>query len=167
MANYYLRELAAELDVDPDKQNLSPTEADKQNLSRPLPTAVSRYLAGETMEELIARQAASVRELYLWLFSDTAEYKDLISQVLISRVADADSSIHRANSKLELSRSLALAKFTRMDLERRRPQLYGSTQQITQDTSITVHIAPPPRIVDAGNARVISTDRVNTEGDET
>lgn len=110
------------------------------------PLCVQRYLAGESLDAIAEENPRTYREFYRWMLATTkAEHADLVTNSLIDRVADADRAIALASNKLDASRAQTQAKFARMDLERKRPKLYGSQLNVQADTQITVRIAPVPR----------------------
>lgn len=118
----------------------------------PLPDVVQRYLNGETLESLAKEQGKTYRQLYYFLLTDKAVgHDDLITECLTSRVADADLSMDTAHDSVSLARAREAAKFARMDLERRRPKLYGPKQEVSTDSKITVIVQrdrPQPVVVD-------------------
>ena len=66
------------------------------------------------------------------------EYDSIITDALITRVADADESMDMAEDSCSIARARERMKYSRMDLERRRPKLYGPKQEIQTDSKITV-----------------------------
>lgn len=92
---------------------------------------LERYLQGETPYQLGKEVGVSRDYLYCALFglADDDLHRDLISQALIVRVCRADAALEAATSPAEIGRAREQAKFARMDLERRRPSLYGSQQR--------------------------------------
>lgn len=64
--------------------------------------------------------------LSAWLLRETGDqYHEAITKALTLRVAQADEELATAKDSIAIARARELAKFTRMDLERRRPHLYG------------------------------------------
>jgi hypothetical protein len=109
----------------------------------PLPDILTDYLNGEAIDTLCARLGVSQRTLMLrlqrfWLTATGQEYEALITQALAHRVAEADWELSQANTKVSVARTMALARFARVDFERRRPSLYGPKQEITEDKTIRV-----------------------------
>ena len=110
-----------------------------------IPTAIQRYLDGESMQVLakewqISPQGAYKRFKRYALSYTGAEYADLITQALVDRVAEADERLDNAPDAVEIARAREIARFARMDLERRRPKLYGQKQEVVTDNTIRVII---------------------------
>lgn len=102
---------------------------------------VERYRRGESMQVLARENGVTRGAIYKWLLAATgAEHDELVTDCLINRVADADEMLETAPDAVNISRAREIARFARMDLERRRPLLYGPKQQIQQDTSISITI---------------------------
>lgn len=91
-----------------------------------LPEAVRRFLAGE------AEVGVKRREVYQWMLTGFGEegYRELVTQGLVARIADADSALESASDRVEVSKWREVAKFARQDFERRRPGLYGNKQEV-------------------------------------
>ena len=105
----------------------------------PLPDIIQRYLNGESMQELAAESRVNRLTLYRWMLAYTGtEYDALITDALITRVAEADSQLDEAVDTCGIARAREHMKYSRMDLERRRPKLYGPKQEIQTDSRITV-----------------------------
>lgn len=61
------------------------------------------------------------------------DYFDLVTEVLISRVSDADEEMDAARlskDPVRVSAARETQRFARMDLERRRPELYGQKKEV-------------------------------------
>ena len=97
-----------------------------------LPDIVRRYAAGASMQTLAAEYGVHRQRLYEWLLGGAgdAAYGDLVTSVLVRRVADADAALESAEVEPDTARAAQRARFARMDLERRRPALYGSSPVI-------------------------------------
>lgn len=116
----------------------------------PLPDLVQRYLDGESLQTLAQESNRSPRTLYHWLLSDCGDaYHDVITQGLINRIADADVELGGASTPIQIARAREIAKFARMDFERRRPKLYGPKQETAIDASLTIIIKRDPQHIDA------------------
>lgn len=111
--------------------------------SHPIPSVVQQYLDGQSIQELALQYQRSHRTIYNWLLKECGpDYEDTVTDALIARIADADLQLEKAVSPLQIARAREVAKFARMDFERRRPKLYGPKQEIQQDTTIRVVIEP-------------------------
>lgn len=113
-----------------------------------IPSIIQRYLNGESIQHLARESAVSRQTLYNWMLAETGpEYERMITQALVNRIADADSKLEESASVLDITRARELARFSRMDFERRRPKLYGPKQEITEDKTIRViiedHVTQP------------------------
>ena len=97
-----------------------------------------RYANGESMQVLAAENAVHRSTLYRWLLGDKGdkEYQDLVTHCLIQRVAEGDAMIQDPNC--DIARAREVARYARMDLERRRPALYGAKQQINVEHTVKV-----------------------------
>lgn len=105
----------------------------------PLPDIIQRYLNGESMLELSKEAKTHSRTLYRWMLTYCGpEYDEIITHCLANRIADADELLQSAEDRCQVARAREIAKFARMDFERRRPKLYGPKQEIQQDSTITV-----------------------------
>lgn len=98
---------------------------------------LQRIQRGESLRTIAVGLGVSKIGLRAWLLREDAErYNDVITAALTQRVAEADEMLEDADSVLNVARAREIARFSRMDLERRRPHLYG------QRTQVTVDIAP-------------------------
>lgn len=96
-----------------------------------MPEIIARYRAGESVQEIAKACRRDARTIYNWMLSELGDaYKDVVTECLINRVADADIALDEADDALELARAREKARFARMDLERRRPALYGPKQEV-------------------------------------
>lgn len=125
-----------------------------------LPSIVARYAAGESMQTLAAEYGVARSALYQWTLGGLgdAQHSELVTQALVHRVAEADDDLEGAPSSLDIARAREKARFARMDLERRRPALYGVKQEVKLDVS--------DDMVDrlsAARARIIDVKPLNTK----
>lgn len=105
----------------------------------PLPDIIQRYLNGESMQDIAKDSRTASRTLYRWMLTDAGpEYDSIITNCLTNRIADADELLDNAQDSCQVARAREIAKFARMDFERRRPKLYGPKQEINTDNKITV-----------------------------
>lgn len=102
-----------------------------------LPEIVRRYASGESVQTLAAEVGVHRATLYRWMLAGTGdrEYRDLVTHCLVQRVAEADAALAAAREPCDIARAREQARFARMDLERRRPQLYGPRQEIHHASS--------------------------------
>ena len=92
-----------------------------------LPALVTRYAAGESLQDIAPDYKVSVRTLYRWLLAGLGDkkYYQQVTHCLTNRIADADMELEAAEDACQIARARGRARFARMDLERRRPALYG------------------------------------------
>ena len=111
-----------------------------------LPAIITRYANGESMQVLAAEAKVHRMTLYRWMLAGLGDedYHDLVSYCLVQRVAEADEQLQNAVDPCDIARARETARFARMDLERRRPSLYGPKQEIKQDTSLTITVVRLP-----------------------
>jgi len=126
--------------------------ADDVTIANPAPAVpdlVQRYLNGESIQALADDTGHCFRTIYKWLLRDCgSEYESLQTDALIARIADADQQLENACTKVSVARAREMAKFARMDFERRRPKLYGPKQESTVDASLTIIVqrqGEPPK----------------------
>jgi hypothetical protein len=139
-------------------QNPIPTDS-KLLTKADLPEIIQRYVNGESMQTL-AREASMHRmTLYRWMLSEIGDknYHALVTDCLINRIADADDSLMNAPTMCDIARAREIARYARMDFERRRPNLYGPKQEIKTDLSITVIVqreTPQPVVIEHESAQI-------------
>lgn len=125
-----------------------------------LPDIIQRYLNGESMVDLAKDSAVHPRTLYRWMLTECGPaYDQIITECLSNRIADADVLLMESTDSCQVARARELAKFARMDFERRRPKLYGPKQEIEVDNKISVTIqryTPQPVVVESGSAEALS-----------
>ncbi len=106
-----------------------------------LPEIIQRYRSGESMLSIAKDSAVKSRQLYNWMLNELGpDYETIQTECLINRIADADQQLEESADMLQVTRARDIARYARMDFERRRPHLYGPKQEIKQDTSITIII---------------------------
>lgn len=109
-----------------------------------LPDIIKRYAAGESPQDLAAEQEVDRRTIYRWMLAGTGDkqYHDLVTFCLVRRVADADERLEKASDPCHIARAREMAKFARMDLERRRPKLYGSKpEQESMSIQVVINLS--------------------------
>ncbi len=104
-----------------------------------VPMVVQRLLEGESLNQ-IAKDRVGWRMLYQWMLSGIGDqkYRDLVTDVLCARVADADLELLNASDKVNVARARELTRFMRFDLERKRPAEYGPKQHVQEDKTVTI-----------------------------
>lgn len=93
---------------------------------------VERYIGGESMQVLGKEHGVTRRTIYRWILSGVGDevYGDVVTDALIARIAEADDKLEAAADKVEVAKYREMARFARMDFERRRPALYGQKQEM-------------------------------------
>ncbi len=119
------------------------------------PDLVKRFAAGESLRELGAERGVSRMKIYRWLLGELgeAEYREVVTDCLIARIAEADEKLEEAKDKVEVAKWREIARFYRMDYERRRPALYGVKQEVRHtgvQPSFTVVLLEKPSAVGGG-----------------
>jgi len=112
-----------------------------------LPEIVERYLAGESMQVLASETGVHRQRLYEWMLAGIGDqsYHDAVTAVLVRRISEADLALEDKAVEPDTARAQARARFARMDLERRRPHLYGQRIETNAAPSITVNVVSYPR----------------------
>lgn len=107
-----------------------------------IPDIVARYAAGESLQQIAPDYQVSVRTLYRWLLGGLGDqqYHDLVTQCLVDRVAEADVKLETAPDACHIARAREMARFARMDLERRRPKLYGVQRDVVAAPQVAIQI---------------------------
>jgi len=125
-----------------------------------IPTIVQRYLDGATLIELAHENSKHHRTIYRWLLTENGDnHEALVTEALANRIADADLQIELSHDKCSVARARELAKFARMDFERRRPKLYGAQTQVNSNMAIQVIIqrdTPQQIVVDVAKAEDVA-----------
>ena len=121
-------------------------EIDPEVRGELLPEAVRRYAGGASLRALAKEYGVSRSTLYRWLFTEMGgeEYRGLVTDCLVARIAEADEGLEDADSLLEVTKRRDIARFARMDFERRRPALYGPKQEVKHSgvmPSLTIVLA--------------------------
>lgn len=99
--------------------------------------ALERYIAGESVQTIAATYKVDRGVIYDWMLADLGptQYHQLVTRLLVSRVQKADVMLEEAETPHHIARAREMARFARMDLERRRPHLYGQKQEVKIDIS--------------------------------
>ena len=107
-----------------------------------LAAALQAYSEGFTLTEIAETHQVSKQAMRAWLLNEVPEqYHKTQTAGLLQRIAEADDGIDYAlehRDVIVLACAREQGKFARMDLERRRPHLYGQKQFIDQTVTVTV-----------------------------
>lgn len=103
-----------------------------------LPEIIRRYLGGESVQSICVDvtvtggEKVTRRTIYNWMLGGLGDeqYRELVTRCLVGRVADADDMLEDAKDVFGVQKAREIARFARMDLERRRPALYGPKQEV-------------------------------------
>jgi transposase-like protein len=97
--------------------------------------AITEYKQGASLAQLAQKHGVTKQAIYGWLLADLGgpEHDRLVTEALTARIAKADESLDTADSPLDLARAREQCRWSRMDLERRRPSLYGQKQEVTHN----------------------------------
>lgn len=106
-----------------------------------MPAVLQRFTEGESLADIAHTYHVSRQAIYQWILGGLGDdsHHELVTKALTSRVADADGTLEGAESALDIARARERMRFTRMDLERRRPALYGAKPAV--DVTINVDMA--------------------------
>lgn len=95
----------------------------------PLPV-LEQIRQGQSLRQIAQHFGVSQVGLRAWLLrEDSDKYHEVITAALTTRVAEADEMLEQAADAVNIARAREIARFARMDLERRRPHLYGQRGQ--------------------------------------
>ena len=95
------------------------------------PDYIQRYLNGESMQTIASELGVHRATLYRHMLADTrADHHDIVTHMLVQRISDANQRLENADNACDIARACEMARFARMDYERRRPALYGQRQQL-------------------------------------
>ena len=90
--------------------------------------------AGKSLRDIANELGVSRQAIHAWMLREQGEqYHEAITAALTQRVADADERLDTAGDVIDIARAREQARFSRMDLERRRPGLYGQRTQVTHE----------------------------------
>lgn len=96
---------------------------------------LSRYTNGDNLDTLAAEHGVSRSTIYYWLLGGAADdtHAELVTAALTSRAMRADKALEEATNAVDIARAREMARFARLDLERRRPAIYGQQQRLVHD----------------------------------
>lgn len=108
------------------------------------------------MAKLAKKYGVERSTIYRWILGAVGDekYRDLVTDCLISRIAEADDEMDRAEDVLGVQKAREKARFARMDFERRRPSLYGVKQEVEHKVAPVLHIiraAPVEKVVEGSH----------------
>jgi hypothetical protein len=113
--------------------NLTPLSCTQQGEAvREPKKALERIKRGEGLRSIGKSLGLSHVAVRKWLLKEVGpEYAELQTDGLLERVVDADRMLEVARDPVTIARAREMARFARMDLERRRPHLYGQRTHVT------------------------------------
>lgn len=133
---------------------LQNTEDKKVLTKQDLPEIIQRYVNGESIQTIAADARKARNTIYQWIHGvgDT-EYREIVSQAMITRLANADHDLSIASTVQDIARAREECRYTRWDLERRRPRDWGMKTETKTDTNITVVVqtltsTPQPVVIE-------------------
>lgn len=106
---------------------------------------VRRYADGEEAHVLAKERGVAKQTIVRWVSKVALSGKldkthdELVTEALVNRVVAADEELEGAKNQLQAMIARDKARFYRMDLERRRPALYGQKQEVN-------HTGVPPSL---------------------
>jgi hypothetical protein len=120
-----------------------------------LPDLIRRYAAGETTQSLADEAHVHRSTIYEWMLGGIgdSQYHALVTKCLTNRISHADHLLETGAEMTDIVRAREMAKFSRMDLERRRPNLYGPRHAMSVDNNITVTVQRSKRKAQAVDAK--------------
>lgn len=107
-----------------------------------IPDLIRRYLNGESTAQLAHESHVARATIYNWIHRQDAD-PNLVNQVLITRFAECEEKLERAQDALELARARELNNNAKWQLER-RSRMFAAKQEVTEDRTIRVIIEPSP-----------------------
>jgi transposase-like protein len=136
-----------------------------------LPEIVNQYLSGTSLQDIALQNSVNVRTIYRWLLTECGEeYQEIVTQALANRIAEADVMLMNSTDSCQVSRAREIARFARMDFERRRPKLYGQKQELEIDKTVHVHVhrdQTPQPVDPAGRVVDVTPKAVESKGSST
>ena len=116
------------------------------NSPQDIARALQDYANGATLEQLAKEHGVSRQAIYGWLLGELGgeQHSALVTRALTARIAKGDEMLDTATNPLDLQRGREQARNARLDLERRRANLYGAksmidvtVQQVTIEQSLS------------------------------
>ena len=132
-------------------------------------SALIAYSQGYTLTEIAEQYKVTERAIRAWLLNEVPDqYRNAQTLGLLQHIADADAGIAEAKELRDvvlLACAREQARFARMDLERRRPHLYGPKQEITHNVQpvFVINAALPQdlQVIDLPSDAVQQLDKPN------
>ncbi len=95
--------------------------------------ALQDYCNVATLNDLAQMHGVTRQAVYGWLLGELGgeQHSSLVTMALTARIAAGDEMLDTADNPLDLQRGREQARNARLDLERRRSQLYGPKQEIS------------------------------------
>lgn len=129
---------------------------------------------GKPLGQIAKEMGVGKRDLYRWMLSGVGDerYQEIVTQCLVCRIADADEELENAKDQLEVQKYREVARFARMDFERRRPGLYGQKAVVehTKVPGMDADLAEGmKKLLEVAAARVAAlepVEKVVNDGDE-
>lgn len=105
-----------------------------------IPELVQRFREGESLRQLAAESGVNASTIYRWMLSGIGDkdHAEAVTDCLVRRIADADIALESSTDQVAVSKHREMAKFARMDFERRRPALYGVRQTNVNVKAVTI-----------------------------
>ena len=87
---------------------------------------LQQLYAGKSLRDIATQIGVSRQAVHAWMLRESNDtYHEAITAALVARVVEADEKLDTAADAVDIARAREQARFARMDLERRRPGLYG------------------------------------------
>lgn len=113
-------------------KSVARTPKKKRDADSLLPAILDAYLGtdtkpGKNMKQVSKDMQIPTRTLYRYMLGGLGDekYQEKVTECLVARIADADDELEAAKDAIEVQKWREIARFRRMDFERRRPALYG------------------------------------------
>ena len=102
--------------------------------------AIQDYSRGATLQQIADKHGVTRHAVYGWLLGEMGgeQHASLVTQALTARIAEADEKLENSNNPLNVTQGREQARFARMDLERRRPHLYGIRQEVQHIHTVVI-----------------------------
>jgi transposase-like protein len=104
--------------------------------------AIQQYVSGVSVQDIAKQYGVDRGIIYDWMLGGLGpeNYESLVTRVLVKRVREADTMLEKAEEPHHIARAREIARFARMDLERRRPHIYGQKQEVANSAPIQINI---------------------------
>lgn len=114
----------------------------KEQKPQVIADAIQQYIQGVSVQDIAKQYGVDRGIIYDWMLGGLGpeSYEGLVTRVLVKRVRDADAMLESAEHPHHIARAREIARFARMDLERRRPNLYGQKQEIGGGQAVQINI---------------------------